>query len=91
MLHGDGRLRATYRGQEGSEFDPRDVACDCNRRIIVLDCNRENCLHLLSPNGTFLRHLLSGISNYPETMALYHGNLWIGFSNGAVKVYRYSE
>ena len=36
VLHGEGRMRATYRGQEeDSEFDPIYVACDCNRRIIV--------------------------------------------------------
>ena len=89
VLHGDGRVRATYRGQD-SEFDPRDVACDCNRRIIVSDCKNKS-LHLLSPDGTFLRYLLSDMFDYPEIMALYHSSMWTGFQSGAVTVYRYSE
>ena len=90
VLHGDGWVRATYRGQEGSKFDPVDVACDCNIRIIVLDGINKS-LHMLSPDGTFLRYLLSDMPDYPLVMALYHGSMWIGFNKGAVKVYRYSE
>ena len=35
MLHGDGRMRTTYSGQEDSEFefDPFGVACDSKSRI----------------------------------------------------------
>ena len=91
VLHIDGRVRATYRGQDGSKFNPADVACDSKGRILVLDFNKENCLHLLSPDGTFLRYLLSDMSDYPETMTLYKGSLWIGFQKGAVTVYKYSE
>ena len=90
ILRGDGRMRATYGGQEGSEFDPRDVACDCNKRIIVLDCTNRS-LHLLSPDGTFLRYLLSDMFDYPMVMAIYQGSMWIGFQEGAVTVYKYSE
>ena len=89
VLCRDGRVRATYRGQEGSEFDPRDVECDSKKRIIVLDCNKETCLHLLGPDGTFLRYLLSDMSHFPHTLALYQDNLWIGFQEGMVKVYTY--
>ena len=89
VLHGNGRVRATYRGQEGSEFDPRDVTCDSRKRIIVLDCNKEHCLHLLSPYGAFLRYLLSDMFHYPHTLALYQDCLWIGFQDGTVKVYKY--
>ena len=44
MLHGDGRVRATYHGQEDSEFafDPTDVACDSKRRIIVTEYNNKS-------------------------------------------------
>ena len=89
VLHGDGRVRATYRGQEGSAFNPRDIACDSKKRIIVLNCYKEKCLHLLSQDGTFLNYLLSGIFDYPMTMALYQDGLWIGFVEGTVKVYKY--
>ena len=89
VLHGDGRVRTTYLGQEDSKFDPRDVACDSRRRIIVLDSTKKR-LHLLSPDGTFLRYLLSDMFDYPTRMALYHDNLWVGFFKGAVKVYKYA-
>ena len=64
VLHMDGRVRVTYNGQD-SEFDPADVACDSNKRIIVLDCNKEKTLHLLSPDGIFIRYLLSDMTAFP--------------------------
>ena len=91
VLHGDGRVRATYRGQEGSKLTPTDVACDSKNRIIVLDCNKEKCLHLLNLDGAFLRYLLPDTSDFPQTMALYRGTMWIGFDKGTVAVYKYSE
>ena len=90
VLHGDGRVRFTYCGQKGRKFDPRDVACDSDRRIIVLEMTKTTSLSLLSPNGTFLRFLLSDMFDYPHTMALYQNTLWIGFQEGALKVYKYT-
>ena len=90
VLHEDGLLRATYRGQEDSTFDPVDVKCDSKSRIIVSDWNNK-CVHLLSPNGTFLRYLLSDTFESPTAIALYQGSLWIGFAEGAVKVYKYID
>ena len=92
VLHGDGRIRFTYCGQGGSKFDPRDVACDSMSGIIVLDCYETNSLHLLSPDGKFLRYLLSDkFDSFPYVMTLYQGYLWIGFGNGAVNVYKYID
>ena len=90
VLHSDGRVRATYRGQEDFRLNPVCVACDSKRRIIISDIASKS-LHLLSLDGTFLRYLLSDMYDYSqsETMALYQDNLWIGFNNGAVKVYKY--
>ena len=90
VLHRDGRVRATYCGQEAFSFDPTDVACDSKRRIIVSDL-RNKSLHLLSPNGIFIRYLLSDIFDNPLTISLYQGSMWIGFDKGAVQVYKYSE
>ena len=90
VLHGDGRVRFTYHGQEGLKFNPADVACDSDRRIIVLELIKTTSLSLLSSNGTFLRFLLSDMFDYPDTMALYHNTLWIAFQKGAVKVYKYT-
>ena len=89
VLHGDGRVRATYRGQEGSEFDARDIACDPNGRIIVSDWKNKS-LHLLRQDGTFFRYLLTDMFDYPTAMALYQDDLWVGYLNGAVKVYKYN-
>ena len=92
VLYGDGRVRATYRGQEDSKcaFDPSDVACDSRRRIIVSDWNNKR-LHLLSSDGIFLKYLLSDMFDYPHTIALYQDNLWVGFAKGTVTVYKYSK
>ena len=92
VLHGDGRVRAIYLGQEDSdlEFAPYDVACDSKNRIIVTDANSK-CLHLLSPDVTFLRFLLSDLLDYPTAISLHQGSMWIGFVAGTVKVYKYTE
>ena len=91
VLHADGRVRFTYHGQEGSEFKfcPFAVACDSKSRIIVSD-GANKCLHLLSPDGTFLRYLMSDMFGHPTIIALYQDKLWIGFHKGAVKVYKYT-
>ena len=91
VLHADGRVRFTYHGQEGREcqFGPTGVACDSTCRIIVSDVNN-NCLDLLSQDGTFMRYLMSDMFYSPYTLALYRGSLWIGFYEGAVKVYKYT-
>ena len=90
VLHRDGRVRATYRGQENPKFIPSDVACDSKGRIIVADLTNK-CLHLLSPDCEFLRYLLSDMLDYPTTMSLYQNKLWIGFYEGTVKVHRCIE
>ena len=89
VLHVDGWVRATYRGQEGSNFHPSDVACDSKRRIVVSDFTNKS-LHLLNPSGSFLRYLLSDMFDYPMRIAFYDDILWIGFEDGAVQVYKYS-
>ena len=89
VLHGDGRVRFIYGGQGDLGFNPTNVACDSMKRIIVTDYKSKS-LHLLSPDGTFLRYLLSDMSDFPTTVALYKDILWIGFKTGTVKVYIYT-
>ena len=84
VLQRDGQMRDTYKGKGDSKLDPRDVACDSERRIILLNWNK--CIHILSPDVTFLICLLS---DYTTSMTLYQGSLWIGFIKGIVKVYTY--
>ena len=88
VLHGDGRLRFSYRGQEGSGFRPSDVACDSKGRIIISDCTN-NYLRLLNMEGTFLKDLMPDDIIHPETIAIYGRNLWVGFRDGIVKLYKY--
>ena len=88
VLHRNGRLRATYREHEGSKLNLFDVACDSMHRIIVSECTSKS-LHLLGPDCTFLRRLLSDMFNCPWAMTLYQDKLWIGFYDGAVKVFKY--
>ena len=90
VLHQDGRGRASYHGQGGSDFDAPNVACDSNCRIIVSDYNNRS-LHLLSPDCIFLRYLLSDMFDNPEAIALYQGCLWVGFPQGEVKMYKYIQ
>ena len=83
-------MRFGYDGMGKSKFDPTDVACDSKRRIIVSDCVNIS-LRLLSPYGTFLKYLLSHSFDKPYTIALFENNLWIGFCDGTVTVYKYTD
>ena len=89
VLHRDGRMCFTYRGQAGSELDPTCVVCDPKSNIIISNFANKS-LHLLSLDGTFLKYLLSDMFDNPMIVALYQGcSLWIGLMDGTVKVYRY--
>ena len=92
VMHGDGRVRFSYPGQLDSEFifAPTDVTCDSKSRIIVSDADNK-CLYLLSPDGTFLRYLISDMFERLFALSLYQGCLWVGFGDGTVKVYKYTE
>ena len=86
----EGRVRFTYKGQENTEFDPYDLACDMKRRTIVADYASKS-LHLLGPDGRFLRYILSKMNVGPSSVALFEGSLWIGFDDGTVKVFKYTD
>ena len=94
VMHQSGRVRFIYHGQQNVMFDPADVSCDSQCRIIVTD-ERNKTFHLLSPNGKFLRYIFSalGSPNSPEpyTLILNGDNVWIGFADGSVKVYKCLE
>ena len=91
VLREDGRMRFTYRGQDDSAFDPTDIACDSKNRIVVSDF-RGKPIHLLRADGTFLTHLLSDVSlrYHPRKIAFFENNMWTGFRDGTVKVYKYT-
>ena len=88
VLYRHGQVNFTYRGQD-SEFCPTAVACDSKTRIVVLDYYNGR-FDLLNPDGAFLRYLLSDKFEGVADIALHQDNLWIGFDDGAVKVYKYN-
>ena len=90
VIQGYGLMQFTYHGQEGGTFNPSDVACDSDGQIIVADYMNKS-LHLLGPDGRFLRYLLSDIPDFPQTLALHRGMLWVGCYNGTVIAYTYEE
>ncbi|XP_062599374.1 uncharacterized protein LOC134260858 [Saccostrea cucullata] len=85
-----GSLRTIYRGQNMKEdFLPADVACDSSCRILVADPLHSR-IHLLSPEGEFLKYLLTDKEiTKPTAFSLCKSALWIGNDSGLVKVFEY--
>ncbi|XP_061165852.1 uncharacterized protein LOC133174773 [Saccostrea echinata] len=86
-----GRMKSVYHGQNLTEnFDPSDVVCDSLCNILVTD-PRNKQIHLLSPDGEFLKFLLTDNEvNHPVKLSLYKSTLWVGYDEGLVKVFQYS-
>ncbi|XP_062609533.1 uncharacterized protein LOC134271321, partial [Saccostrea cucullata] len=58
VMYPSGRMKSVYRGQNMKEnLIPTDVVCDSLCNILVTDFN--NQIHLLSPDGEFLKFLLT--------------------------------
>ncbi|XP_062620367.1 uncharacterized protein LOC134281946 [Saccostrea cucullata] len=85
-----GQRKFLYLGRNLSEnFKGTDVACDSLCNIPVTDINNKH-IHLLSPDGEFLKFLLTeNEMKYPRSLSLYKSTLWVGNNNGFVKVFRY--
>ncbi|XP_062572803.1 uncharacterized protein LOC134234772 [Saccostrea cucullata] len=79
ILSPSGRMKSVYRGQNLAEnFCPHGVVCDSLGNILVND-PRNKQIHLLSPDGEFLKFLLTDNEvNYPSTLSLYKSTLWVG-------------
>ncbi|XP_062572750.1 uncharacterized protein LOC134234708 [Saccostrea cucullata] len=91
IMSPSGRMKSVYRGQNlTGNFDPFDVVCDSFCNIIVTDPFNKQ-IHLLSPEGEFLKFLLADDEvNHPYSLSLYKSTLWVGYKEGLVKVNRYS-
>ncbi|XP_062582640.1 uncharacterized protein LOC134244378 [Saccostrea cucullata] len=91
ILSPSGRMKSVYRGQNLTEaFNPDDVASDslCNI-LVTYFYNRQ--IHLLSPDGEFLKFLLQENEvNHPVRLSLYKSSLWVGYYEGLVKVFKYT-
>ncbi|XP_061167545.1 uncharacterized protein LOC133176438 [Saccostrea echinata] len=83
-----GDLRSVYRGKEN--FWPTDIVCDSYCNILFIDHLKS--IHLLSPEGKFLKCLLTEkeIEN-PLALSLSKSTLWVGNDNGLVKVFHYEN
>ncbi|XP_062576216.1 uncharacterized protein LOC134238109 [Saccostrea cucullata] len=90
ILSPSGRMKSVYRGQNLTKnFNPTDVVCDFLYNILVTDYyNRQ--IHLLSPDGEFLKFLLTDNEvNSPFSVSLYKSILWVGYGEGLVSVFQY--
>ena len=85
----DSRVKFTYTGQASlkKKFSALDVCCDQHGRIILTDFYNHS-IHVLSADGQFLQYLLTAQDGlvYPRSLALRDGTLWVGCSNGVVRV-----
>ncbi|XP_048729767.2 uncharacterized protein LOC125647119 [Ostrea edulis] len=86
-LSSSGRLRFVYHGQNlDKDFIPSDVVCDFRCNILVADYYNHR-IHLLSPDGEFMKFLMSESNIYgPTALSLYRSILWVGEFNGRVNV-----
>ncbi|XP_062576218.1 uncharacterized protein LOC134238111 [Saccostrea cucullata] len=90
IMSPSGRMKSVYHGQNPTEeFKPIEVVCDSHCNILVTDFHNKQ-IHLLSPDGEFLKFLLTEKEvNYPYSLSLYKSTLWVGYWEGLVKIFQY--
>ncbi|XP_061178364.1 protein wech-like [Saccostrea echinata] len=91
IMSTSGRMKSVYRGRNLTEdFWPGNAVCDSLCNILVTDINNIQ-IHLLSPDGEFLKFLLTENKVYhPTRLSLYKSTLWVGYKEGLVKVFQYT-
>jgi hypothetical protein len=92
ILSFSGRLKVVYDGQNlPYNFKPHDVVNDSRHNLIVTDAHND-CIHLLSPEGAFLKYLLGEESVFePTAVSISLSTLWVGNSEGLIKVFSYEN
>jgi hypothetical protein len=92
ILSSSGRLRSVYhRDNLNKDFCPNDVECDSRCNILVTDPDN-HLIHLLSPDGQFLKFLLTEKEvHFPTLLSLYGSTLWVGNVQGTVKLFQYKH
>jgi hypothetical protein len=95
VVNKSGRVRFRYDGtpaRRKESFGPAHIVTDAMSRIIVADL-RNNCLHLLDPNGQFLRCVDNCELVNPCGLSVdSEERLWVGLQNsGEVKVIQYMK
>ncbi|XP_062572148.1 uncharacterized protein LOC134234100 [Saccostrea cucullata] len=92
IMSPSGRMKSIYQGQKLTEtFKPGDVVCNSLCNILVIDVYN-NQIHLLSPDGEFLKFLLPSDNDVsrPVRLSFYKSTLWVGYLEGFVKVFQYT-
>ncbi|XP_065925876.1 uncharacterized protein [Magallana gigas] len=91
ILSLSGSLKLIYRGQDIEECRIIDVLCDSHCNIITCE-GFYSQIHLLSPDGEFLKYLLTETEvTHPMSMSLYKSTLWVGNAHGLLKVFQYKS
>ncbi|XP_062587365.1 uncharacterized protein LOC134249004 [Saccostrea cucullata] len=87
-----GHLKTVYHGQDLiGRFCPFNIECDIHSNILVTD-PANHTIHLLSPDGEFMKYLLTEREvTRPSAISLHKSTLWIGDFNGRVKVFQYNH
>jgi hypothetical protein len=92
ILSSSGRVRSIYSGENlDKAFCPCSIECDSRCNILVTDVYN-HLIHLLSPDGQFMKFLLTEkeVIN-PTVLSLYGSTLWVGDVQGTVKVFQYKH
>ena len=92
ILSFSGSLKSVYpeKKSKRKKVNLIDVVCDSYSNIIVCELSN-NTVHLLSPDGKFMRYLLTQNQvDGPFSMSLKKSTLWIGDAQGRVKVFQYN-
>ncbi|XP_062597510.1 uncharacterized protein LOC134258926 [Saccostrea cucullata] len=78
-----GHLRSGYRGQNLKEnFFPFDLVCDSTCNVLVID-PANSLIHLLSPEGEFLKFLLTEKEvTEPVALSQHKSTLWVETGEG---------
>ncbi|XP_062597511.1 uncharacterized protein LOC134258927 [Saccostrea cucullata] len=84
IVTSSGHLKTVYSGQDLiGRFCPFNIECDIHSNILVTDPTNHT-VHLLSPDGEFLKYLLTEREvTCPSAMSLHKSTLWIGDFKGA--------
>ncbi|XP_022345972.2 uncharacterized protein LOC111138342 [Crassostrea virginica] len=77
----NGEHKFTYKGPKKSQFFPHGICTDKMGNILVCDNQCKYRIHMLNPDGVFLRYLLSKEDGILEPLGLCLddcNNLWLG-------------
>ncbi|KAK3100535.1 hypothetical protein FSP39_021469 [Pinctada imbricata] len=89
-----GEHRFTFEGPTKSSFFPRDLVCDSEGRILIVDSGNE-CIHMLNSKGEYLSYLLTDddVIEDPFTLSIdTTGRLWVGERHSKkVKIFKHSS